>query len=901
MVKFPKILIPARKGTDQKESFNPVPTEIKSEWVWAESCYLWVKDNKLVNEKGVPLEFSNHRFLIDLYDDYTPVQVTRKASQVGFSTLAIIKSFHAARFKNYSQIYTLPTVGDVSNFVPPKVNRIIDQNPILKTLVKDKDTIYQKQVGNSFIYYRGTFSQKTEREKMEGGVGIMISSDLNLHDECFEPGTEVLTKEGWKEIKDVKLTDNVLTLHPKTHITSFKKPKEIIRIDYSGKLYRFIGRSIDIATSENHKWWARENGINKPFKLIKAKDLREKKFVLTSKANWKFNSKKDFVDLPYIETSRKPQGSSSLKAKKRVFKSRKVNARAWYRFLGWYLSEGHVVTLKGKARGNICITQKNKKEIEDIISTIRKIGYEPRIQVGRNAVSQIFFNDLGLALYLKRLGKCEDKYLPKRWLWQNPDWLNEFLEAAILGDGDDRNVITTKSKKLADCYQIAALRTGKTASIYQLETKDGTIYRVGINDDTYRRFNGFRGSNGDATVKIEDYKGKLWCLNVPPYHLILVRGKDKKIPLWSGNCDRSDQTVLQQYESRLDASLFKGRWFYSNPSNPNTLSQKLYEQSDQKHWFIKCGHCNYWQYLDFWKNVKEGNYVCSKCNGIITDDDRRNGQWVKKYKNRAISGYWISHLICPWKTAREIEEASKKDKTYFYNFVLGLPYRGSDIVVDKDTILKNIDTQENLKVHNVIGVDQGIKKHYVLMNEQGVFKVGMTEDWRDIERLINEYDIECGVFDGMPDITEPRKLRDKYLGKIWLSFFKRDVKKANFISWDKITHSVYSDRTKIIQQTIDQFYNRQIRFQMDIRDLEEYIKHWASLYKIVEKDQMGIEQDIWESDGEDHWAMAQIYAILALQRGGGDTTFMKWAKEENADFDQSPDVQRMAAESGKLI
>jgi hypothetical protein len=152
--------------------------EITPELVWQESCFLWAKDNKIKNEKGDVLEFTDHRFLADIYDDYTPIQVALKASQVGFSTMAIVKSFHAACYRGYNQIYTLPTSGDVLNFVPPKVNPLIIHNPVFQNLVKDKDTIYQKQVGDRFIYYRGTFSSKSEKEKMEGGTGIMISSDI---------------------------------------------------------------------------------------------------------------------------------------------------------------------------------------------------------------------------------------------------------------------------------------------------------------------------------------------------------------------------------------------------------------------------------------------------------------------------------------------------------------------------------------------------------------------------------------------------------------------------------------------------------------------------------------------------------------------------------------------------
>jgi len=483
-----------------------------------ENCYDWVRLNHIKTDKGIELEFVNYRFLKDIYEDMSPVQVAMKASQIGFSTMKILKSLWLAKTRDYNIIYTLPTFADVGQFVPSKINAIINTNPVLQEWTKDKDSIFQKKVGKGFIYYRGTFSKSGQEKAMEGGVGIMFSSDLNIHDEC----------------------------------------------------------------------------------------------------------------------------------------------------------------------------------------------------------------------------------------------------------------------------------------------------------------------------------------------------------------DRSDQSVMEQYESRLEASKFRGRWYFSNPTVPNTLSQKVWMKSDQKYWFIKCKGCNEWQYLDYWNNIKEGKFVCKKCGKEFSDDDRRNGQWVKKYKDRDISGYWISHLICPWISAKSIEEAyNNKSKQYFYNFVLGLPYIGSDIVVNRDIILRNIDLSEpNFQQHNVLGVDSGLHKYYVLGNKQGIFKVGMVEDWAEIEEMIKTYEVEMAVIDALPDLTEPRKLRDKYLGRIWLNYYKREVKKADFIKWDYKTHTVYTDRSKIIQQVIDDLVNKKIKFQIDIAELAEYVRHWQNLYKITETDNMGIDRDSWESNGDDHLIHATNYFRIALDMSG---------------------------------
>ena len=508
-----------KKGQDRK-IIIPKGAELQAylEERWKQRISAFLKDHQIKTEKGELLEFKNHKFLQDIFEDWTPIQTARKASQVGFSTMEILKSLYASKYKKWNIIYCLPTFNDVGQFVPSKVNPIIEQNPILAQWTRDKDTIFQKKVGERFIYYRGASSSKTEKEKMEAGTGIMFSADLILGDES----------------------------------------------------------------------------------------------------------------------------------------------------------------------------------------------------------------------------------------------------------------------------------------------------------------------------------------------------------------DRSDQAILMQYDSRLEASDYKGKWYFSNPTHPGTLTQQLWDKSDQKHWFIECPHCRELQYLDYYENIdkERGIYICKKCHRGIDDDTRRNGQWVKRWHDREISGYWISHLICPWISAKSlIESEATKSKQYFYNFNLGLPYRGSDVVVDRQVILKNIVDNENFQLQNVIGVDTGLTMHYVLGNKQGIFKIGSTKDWDEIEMLMRKYEATA-VFDALGDLTKPRQLRDKYRGRVWLCYFKRDKDRPEAIKWDSKDMAVYADRSKIIQRVIDDFVDSKIKFYLRPDELNEYISHWETLSQIEETDNIGITRKIWETEGENHLLFATIYFWLALQKSG---------------------------------
>jgi len=146
---------------------------------------LWIEKYKIKNEAGLPIEFDKHYFMRDLYNDMSPFQVWLKPPQVGATVAQILKTLWMAKKKGLDIIYTLPTQADVNDMAGGKVNRLIAQNPILSQWVKDHDTVEQKSVGKQIIYYRGTFSNKQ---------AMMVSSDLNVHDEVDASDATVITQ-----------------------------------------------------------------------------------------------------------------------------------------------------------------------------------------------------------------------------------------------------------------------------------------------------------------------------------------------------------------------------------------------------------------------------------------------------------------------------------------------------------------------------------------------------------------------------------------------------------------------------------------------------------------------------------------------------------------------------------
>lgn len=145
---------------------------------------MWILDNEFINENQKPFEFDNHRYMIQPYSDNSPDQVIMKSAQVGWSVLAILKSIHAAKLRRMNVIYVLPTRNASRDFVIPKVNPMIDRNPVIRDIVKGTDSTSLKQVGDRWIYFRGAFHK---------GEAISTTADLVVSDEHDISDQGVLT------------------------------------------------------------------------------------------------------------------------------------------------------------------------------------------------------------------------------------------------------------------------------------------------------------------------------------------------------------------------------------------------------------------------------------------------------------------------------------------------------------------------------------------------------------------------------------------------------------------------------------------------------------------------------------------------------------------------------------
>lgn len=343
-----------------------------------------------------------------------------------------------------------------------------------------------------------------------------------------------------------------------------------------------------------------------------------------------------------------------------------------------------------------------------------------------------------------------------------------------------------------------------------------------------------------------------------------------------------DQQIVNMFDSRLQAAEAPRRRRFSNPSGVGVGVDALYNDSDARHWFVKCPACNHEWYMDLEQGSDKNHYIsqetkeyhCGSCHRILPDYARINGRWVQKYPSKTDRhGYWFSQLMAPWVTARRVlEQKAEMDTATFHSFVLGKAYTPSDLIVNRSTILRATAPSRISPTITAMGVDQKAGElHYVLLAPEGMFAHGTVGSWEEIEHLKLMHQAML-VMDAMPYPTMPKLLAEKY-DDAYICFF-RESKTMDTVKWDKSVVSV--DRTRALDTIAAEISGAKLIFREHPSALEDFIRDFENLYRTTEEDEAtGKQKILWQKKAgrESDYPFALLYARVGLSRllvsGGG--------------------------------
>lgn len=344
-----------------------------------------------------------------------------------------------------------------------------------------------------------------------------------------------------------------------------------------------------------------------------------------------------------------------------------------------------------------------------------------------------------------------------------------------------------------------------------------------------------------------------------------------------------DMGVVNTFDSRLQASPHPKRRRFSNPSGIGFGVDMLYTDSNQLHWFVKCESCNHEWFME-WEHENNAHYIdqerklyiCGKCDRPLSDEARRMGRWIAKHPDRERHGYWFSQMMAPWVTAsRIIEQYEESSLDFFYNFVLGKAYTPSDLIVNRETLLRATAPSMINRTQVVIGVDQNVSEQiWVAGTPQGIFAHGKAKSWEDIEKMKLMYDAIV-VIDPAPYRTMPKILAEKY-PDVYLCEFKENIPGLNIL--EHKGSIIKADRTRLFDLVAKEFVDARLLIREKPSEIEDYIADWSNIYRTTVERPDGHMRSVWlkKENKESDYSLATLYMRVGLSmRMGGEGVLME--------------------------
>jgi hypothetical protein len=187
-----------------------------------------------------------------------------------------------------------------AGYISPKNNKEILSE--MKELDFEKDLIlyavlqkYNVPNKNGRIYPENILKRENEKYQALIKKGSALS-ELN-HPSCHRGDVDILTKSGWKNIKEIDEFEEIVTLNENSVIEN-KIIYSKVKHEYNGKMIHLKGRNIDVSVTPNHRFPIINKNTNK-LSFITAQEILDT-----------FNSDKNLSNffIPKLSDLNKPKG-----------------------------------------------------------------------------------------------------------------------------------------------------------------------------------------------------------------------------------------------------------------------------------------------------------------------------------------------------------------------------------------------------------------------------------------------------------------------------------------------------------------------------------------------------------------------------------------------------------------
>lgn len=384
------------------------------------------------------------------------------------------------------------------------------------------------------------------------------------HYRCFDKDTDVLTRDGWKNWKDVDGSEEFLSVDLETQDAEYVKAVRIIKYHYKGDMDSYRNNNVDILTTPNHTHVVKHR--------VKTKGRKDAGY-------WKLENGEDLTKSDYNFLATIPDWKGSPE-ETLTYCNTKISSLNFMKFLGIYLSEGSIVKnyfRKGDQKQIYKISIHQEKYYAEFLEILTQCFGEDKVTGHRNS-GKIYIYQLcdEIATMLKGLGHSHEKFLPEKFKGYNQEHCEAFLQYFALGDGSFQKSNSlggykptvmrlhhTSSKSLADDISELVLKIGKRPS-FTLSPPKESVHKNGTYMSNHymwcvRECTGQSHSRDKMAFEKVSYDDFVYDVELEKWHTLIVRRKGRVFV--SGNC----RSVTSLYEKGDSVPEGYSEWLRKQP------------------------------------------------------------------------------------------------------------------------------------------------------------------------------------------------------------------------------------------------------------------------------------------------------------------------------------------------
>lgn len=437
------------------------------------------------------------------------------------------------------------------------------------------DKIYRGRNGEGFMFVK--IRVRSERTPTIGDKFC-----------CYDPETEVLTDRGWVGFPELTMDHKVATLQTPAagadgsgcgSVLEYQVPKEIMKYDYTGKMYQVDSNQVNLLVTPNHRMWVAKRGKQDEFgeelaETIYGKRRHYKKNVegynpvgFTMPPEFECDAAgvpQKFVirdddgaagEAAAVGGAGAPTAATAAKGERKF----EMLFEDWLTFFGIWLAEGW--TGSGT---RVTSFASHKQRVKDALNAMNDRNPCMNMHRMKERKEDTEFNRYYIynAILEKYMSKYAvgaiNKFMPD-WAWSlTPAHARILISGMMLGDGtfmpNGTRRYDTSSRRLANDFQRLCLHAGYSANMVvkykaghkseiKAKGREGKIITSTV--DSYRltiiekqntpMVNKNINTTDDSkrSDALVDYSGQVYCCTVNGPGVIYVRRKG--LPVWCGN------------------------------------------------------------------------------------------------------------------------------------------------------------------------------------------------------------------------------------------------------------------------------------------------------------------------------------------------------------------------------